>query len=58
MPEIFISTCGAPGPKGDPGDPGTRWFDGVGPPGVIPEASAGDYYIDVETGKVYKLMWV
>jgi hypothetical protein len=45
------------GEKGDPGEPGTKWFNGHGPPGDIPEAKEGDYYLDVDTGKVYNLKW-
>ena len=34
---------------------GGVWFDGGGPPDVIPNARAGDYYLDTITGRVYKL---
>lgn len=36
---------------------GTRWFDGHGMPDAIPGAKEGDYYLDLDTGIVYKLNW-
>ena len=38
-----------------PGSNGTRWFRGNGPPGVIPEAKAGDFYLDTRSGDLYQL---
>lgn len=32
-----------------------RCFDGSGPPADIPDAKVGDFYLDVNTGKLYKL---
>ena len=54
MGGFHISTCGD---KGDKGDPGTRWFDGHGPPEFLPDAKEGDFYLDLDTGKIYKLTW-
>ena len=54
MPELHLTGCGE---KGDKGDPGTMWFDGHGLPGQVPEAREGDYYINLDTGNVYKLQW-
>jgi hypothetical protein len=51
-------TPGDKGDSGDPGDPGVRgntWFSGPGVPTDIPSAIAGDYYLDTDTGDVYKL---
>jgi hypothetical protein len=57
MEGFYIAACGEKGDKGDPGEKGTKWFDGFGPPSMVPGAAEGDYYVDVETGKVYKLTW-
>lgn len=58
MADMFIGTAAGVGEKGDKGDPGTRWFDGSGPPDLVAGAKEGDYYLDVDTGKVYKLAWI
>lgn len=34
---------------------GTRWWSGEGPPGDLPDAQAGDYYLDVRSGDLYRL---
>ena len=34
---------------------GTRWFSGEGPPGGIPEAQVGDFYLDTSRGDLYRL---
>lgn len=57
MDGFYIATAGEKGERGEPGVDGTRWFDGHGPPADVGEAREKDYYIDVDTGKVYKLMW-
>jgi hypothetical protein len=54
MDGFYIGTSGE---KGEKGEPGTKWFDGFGPPNLVPGAAEGDYYVDRETGKVYKLTW-
>ena len=36
---------------------GGKWFDGSGPPMNITGADEGDYYLDVDSGKIYKLNW-
>jgi len=36
---------------------GTSWFDGHGIPDAIPGAKEGDYYLDLDTGIIYKLNW-
>jgi hypothetical protein len=38
-----------------PSSGGTRWFSGEGPPGVIPEAQAGDFYLETRRGDLYRL---
>jgi hypothetical protein len=35
------------------GGGGSRWFEGDGPPGDIPGATAGDKYLDRQTGNVW-----
>jgi hypothetical protein len=57
MDGLYIGTSTEKGDKGDPGESGTIWFDGHGPPNLIPEAKEGDYYLDLDTGKIYKLKW-
>ncbi len=42
-----------PNSSGDGG--GTRWWSGDGPPGELPEARAGDYYLDGRSGAFYVL---
>jgi len=56
MDGIYI-IGGGTGLKGDAGEPGAKWFDGHGPPTSIPGAHEGDYYLDVDTGTVYRLQW-
>lgn len=34
---------------------GTRWWSGDGPPGVLPAARAGDFYLDTTSGNLYQL---
>ena len=34
---------------------GTRWWSGDGPPGVLPAARAGDFYLDTTSGDLYQL---
>ena len=34
---------------------GTRWWSGDGPPGVLPDAQAGDFYLDTRSGDLYQL---
>lgn len=36
---------------------GGKLFDGSGPPINVIGAREGDYYLDIDTGKVYKLTW-
>ncbi|MES1927554.1 collagen-like protein [Salinisphaera sp. T31B1] len=46
------------GPQGTPGADGAngaKWFDGSGAPGTVSGASAGDYYLDTDSGDVFKL---
>lgn len=38
-----------------PSSGGTCWFSGEGPPGLIPEAKAGDFYLDTRSGDLYRL---
>lgn len=56
-PVLVAVAPGPPGPQGPPGsgdeDP-TTWY-GQGPPGTIIGSSPGDYYVDTETGTIYKL---
>jgi hypothetical protein len=50
------SGTGGGGTPGPPGTPGSRWYDGPGPPpDPYPGARAGDYYLDTVTGDVYLL---
>lgn len=58
---------GVPGVKGDKGDKGdtgsagapgtngTKWHFGTGAPGSIPGSAAGDAYLDMADGTVYRL---
>ena len=47
---------GPQGPRGIDGEfLGTAWWSGVGPPGVVVGAKAGDRYIDELNGDVYVL---
>ena len=32
---------------------GTRWWSGEGPPGQLPDAQAGDFYLDTRSGDLY-----
>jgi hypothetical protein len=34
---------------------GTRWWSGDGPPGLLPDAQAGDFYLDTRSGDLYRL---
>ena len=34
---------------------GTRWWSGDGPPGLLPDARAGDFYLDITSGDLYAL---
>jgi hypothetical protein len=34
---------------------GTRWWSGDGPPGLLPAARAGDFYLDTTSGNLYQL---
>ena len=34
---------------------GTRWWSGDGPPGLLPDARAGDFYLDTTSGNLYQL---
>jgi hypothetical protein len=34
---------------------GTRWWSGDGPPGLLADASAGDFYLDTTSGNLYQL---
>ena len=34
---------------------GTRWWSGDGPPGLLPDARAGDFYLDTRSGDLYAL---
>ena len=34
---------------------GTRWWSGGGPPGLLPDAWAGDFYLDTTSGNLYQL---
>jgi hypothetical protein len=34
---------------------GTRWWSGDGPPGLLPDARAGDFYLDITSGDLYQL---
>jgi len=52
---LFIGVAGEKGDKGDPGERGTKWWYGNGLPAPPPDAIEGDFYMDVETGKVYEL---
>lgn len=54
MADMVIGTASTPGEKGERG---TRWFDGHGPPVQVPDAKEGDYYLDVDSGQIYKLKW-
>ena len=42
-----------PGPKGDPGDPGTKWFVQEGRPSVA-TGIKGDLSLDSSTGDFYE----
>ena len=55
MDGLFIGVAGEKGDKGDPGERGTKWWYGNGLPAPPPDAIEGDFYMDVETGKVYEL---
>ena len=48
-------TKGDQGQKGDPGPRGSQWFTGSGAPTTVTGSQAGDMYLDVDTGDVYKL---
>jgi hypothetical protein len=56
-----VATIGAgpPGPPGPTGAPGSKWYNGHGPPpGGLPVGATpvpGDYYLDVDTGLSYVL---
>jgi hypothetical protein len=43
-----------PGPPPEPGA-GARWFTGTGPPAAVPGAQPGDFYLDADSGMVYRL---
>lgn len=48
------------GPKGPVGPPGpsfdgTAWWYGIGAPGTVLGSKPGDYYVDTDTGVVYRL---
>ena len=45
---------GTPGTPGTPGEDGTKWHTGNGIPTVINGVVAGDLYLDLTTGDVYK----
>ena len=47
----MIWVSGGDGPEGS----GTNWFDGHGPPVDVLGAKVGDYYLDVDSGLIYKL---
>lgn len=51
-PRLFLAGDGQwrPTPEG-----GTRWWHGDGPPGVLPQARSGDFYLDDLSGSVYVL---
>lgn len=51
---VGMEVVAVPGPPG-PAYEGTAWWYGDGKPGTIVGAKAGDYYMDVVTGDVYKL---
>jgi len=34
---------------------GTRWWSGDGTPGLLPDARAGDFYLDTTSGDLYAL---
>jgi hypothetical protein len=34
---------------------GTHWWSGDGPPGVLPDAKPGDFYLDTRSGDLYQL---
>ena len=61
--EIPFNFVPVKGPKGDPGPPGTvegafegtAWWTGQGVPDVVMGSKPGDYYIDTDTGTIYKL---
>lgn len=38
-----------------PSSDGSRWFNGDGPPGELPQATPGDYYLDRRSGNFYVL---
>lgn len=46
---------GPTGAQGPQGVRGTNWYTGVGAPGTITGAVAGDQYLDTSTGDVYTL---
>lgn len=70
-PTVVVPVPGIPGSQGPPGPMGpqgpegprgfdgtfggTAWFSGNGPPETVIGSKPGDYYIDVESGLVYKL---
>lgn len=46
---------GPPGDSGPPGEAGARWFTGIAPPGPnTPGETAGDYYLNTNTGDVHE----
>jgi hypothetical protein len=53
--EEAVEVLGVSGPTGSPGRDGEQWWTGVGPPGTIPGAEPGDFYLDTSTGDVYEL---
>jgi hypothetical protein len=55
--ESHVAVVLVPGPIGYPGRDGIYWFTGHGQPDMqaIVGSHPGDYYMDLDTGEVYKL---
>jgi hypothetical protein len=57
---VFAAQAGPRGLRGPAGEPGpafdgTAWWYGAGPPGAVTGSKPGDFYLDTDTGVIYKL---
>jgi hypothetical protein len=51
----LVGPAGTNGAAGAAGARGSRWFGGVGAPGTVTGAVAGDWYLDTASGQTYEL---